>query len=125
MNSRIKEIRKKEKLSQQKFADELGIARGNIAAYEVGKNSPSDAVISLICTKFNINREWILNGNGDMYNLIEDETATIVSDLLEESNPMYDIIKGIMKTYRKLDKQSQQVIDDFSLELLNELKKGG
>lgn len=124
MNSRIKEIRKKEKLSQQKFADELGIARGNIAAYEVGKNSPSDAVISLICTKFNINREWILNGNGDMYNLIEDETATIVSDLLEESNPMYDIIKGIMKTYRKLDKQSQQVIDDFSLELLNELKKG-
>jgi Predicted transcriptional regulator len=125
MNSRIKEIRKKEKLSQQKFADELGIARGNIAAYEVGKNSPSDAVISLICTKFNINREWILNGNGDMYNLIEDETAAIVSDLLEESNPMYDIIKGIMKTYRKLDKQSQQVIDDFSLELLNELKKGG
>lgn len=125
MNSRIKEIRKKEKLSQQKFADELGIARGNIAAYEVGKNAPSDAVISLICTKFNINREWILNGNGDMYNFIEDETAAIVSDLLEESNPMYDIIKGIMKTYRKLDKQSQQVIDDFSLELLNELKKGG
>ncbi len=125
MNSRIKEIRKKEKLSQQKFADELGIARGNIAAYEVGKNAPSDAVISLICTKFNINREWILNGNGDMYNFIEDETAAIVSDLLEESNPMYDIIKGIMKTYQKLDKQSQQVIDDFSLELLNELKKGG
>ncbi len=125
MNSRIKEIRKKEKLSQQKFADELGIARGNIAAYEVGKNAPSDAVISLICTKFNINREWILNGNGDMYNFIEDETAAIVSDLLEESNPMYDIIKGIMKTYRKLDKQSQQIIDDFSLELLNELKKGG
>ena len=83
MNERIKEIRKKEGLSQQKFADKLGIARGNIAAYEVGKNSPSDAVISLICSKFNVNKEWLLTGKGDMYDVPEDEVAAVGSDWLK------------------------------------------
>lgn len=88
MNTRIKDIRKSQGLSQQKFADVLGIARGNIAAYEVGKNLPSDAVISLICTKFNINKEWLLNGNGDMYNLIDLDDYSEISTLIGEQDPM-------------------------------------
>ena len=80
MNERIKEIRKKEGLSQQKFADKLGIARGNIAAYEVGKNAPSDAVISLICSKFNVNEKWLRTGNGEMYQYSDsDEYSDIVA----------------------------------------------
>ena len=52
MNERLKKLRKALQMTQQEFANNIGIARGNIAAYEVAKNSPSDAVISLICTKF-------------------------------------------------------------------------
>ena len=55
MKDRIKKIRRELDLTQQEFADKIGISRGNIGAYEVGKNAPSDAVISLICTKFNVN----------------------------------------------------------------------
>lgn len=123
MNERIKNIRKKEGLSQQKFADKLGIARGNIAAYEVGKNAPSDAVISLICSKFNVNKEWILTGKGDMYDVPEDETAAVVSDLLEENNPFYDIIISIMKSYKKLDDKSQAALNSLMKELLDNMKK--
>lgn len=123
MNERIKEIRKKEGLSQQKFADKLGIARGNIAAYEVGKNSPSDAVISLICSKFNVNKEWLLTGKGDMYDVPEDEVAAVVSDLLEESNPFYDIIISIMKSYKKMDDTSKAALNNLIQELLDNMKK--
>lgn len=123
MNERIKEIRKKEGLSQQKFADKLGIARGNIAAYEVGKNSPSDAVISLICSKFNVNKEWLLTGKGDMYDVPEDEVAAVVSDLLEESNPFYDIIISIMKSYKKMDDTSKAALNTLIQELLDNMKK--
>lgn len=87
MNDRIKEIRKKEALSQQKFADELGISRGNIAAYEVGKNSPSDAVISLICTKFNINRDWLLTGNGEMYQYTDADDFSEIVARISENDP--------------------------------------
>lgn len=82
MNNRIKEIRKKRGLSQQKFADKLGIARGNIAAYEVGKNAPSDAVISLICTKFNINEDWLRTGIGEMDDKIPtDDFLSVAADI--------------------------------------------
>ncbi len=123
MNERIKDIRKKEGLSQQKFADKLGIARGNIAAYEVGKNAPSDAVISLICSKFNVNKDWLLIGKGDMYDVPEDETAAVVSELLEESNPFYDIIISIMKSYKKLDDKSQAALNDLIQELMDNMKR--
>lgn len=67
MNERLKELRKSLNLTQQAFADRIGIARGNIGAYEVGKNAPSDAVISLICKEFNVNEEWMRYGTGDMF----------------------------------------------------------
>jgi len=67
LNVRLKKIRKVLDLTQQEFADRIGIARGNIGAYEVGKNAPSDAVISLICREFNVNEEWLRNGTGDMF----------------------------------------------------------
>ena len=56
VNERLKELRKELKLTQQEFANKIGISRGNIGAYEVGKNKISDAVISLICTKFHVYR---------------------------------------------------------------------
>ena len=54
-------------MTQQEFADRVGISRGNIGAYEVGKNAPSDAVISLICREFHVNEEWLRTGNGEMF----------------------------------------------------------
>lgn len=67
MKDRIKKLRKELDLTQQEFADRLGTARNNIAGYETGKRSPSDAVISLICTKFNVNENWLRHGNGEMF----------------------------------------------------------
>ena len=55
MKDRIREIRKTLNLTQQEFADRLGIKRGGIANYEIGRNDPSDSVISLICREFNVN----------------------------------------------------------------------
>ena len=67
MKNRIKNLRKELSLTQQEFADKIGISRGNIGAYEVGKNVPSDAVISLICREFNVREEWLRTGEGEMF----------------------------------------------------------
>lgn len=66
MKTRIKEIRQLNKLTQQEFADRLGIKRGTIANYELGRNEPIDAVITLICREFDINESWLRYGTGDM-----------------------------------------------------------
>ena len=78
MNERIKLLRKENKLTQQEFADKVGTSRANIASYEIGKNIPSNAVISLICKAFNVNEEWLRNGTGEMF--IEKDRLQAISE---------------------------------------------
>lgn len=125
MNERIKAIRETLGMSRATFGEKLGISGDVVNNLERGRVDVKEDRIKLICSVFNINEEWLRTGIGEMYDLPEDETAAIVSDLLEEDNPFYDIIKGIMKTYQGLDEKSQNVLLDFSKELLDNLKKGG
>ena len=67
MNERLKKLRKVLDLTQQEFANKLGSTRDNIGGYETGRRNPSAAVISLICTKFNVNEDWLRTGNGEMF----------------------------------------------------------
>ena len=129
MNERIKKLRKVLDLTQQEFGERLGIKRNTIATYESGRNEPIDAVVSLICKEFNVNEEWLRSGNGEPFKELpeEDEVAAYVSDLLEDEdgNPLYSIIKEIMHTYSELTPKSQEVIRDFSAQLLKNLKEKG
>lgn len=125
MKSRILKIRKESKLTQDAFAEKLNLSKNFVWMLEKGERVPSDRTISDICREFKVNEEWLRTGRGKMYTEAEDETASIVSDLLEENNPVYDVIKSIMKTYKKLEPKSQKVIENFAKELLEEIKKGG
>lgn len=117
MNKRIKLLRKSLNLTQQEFADKLNIKRGAVSNYEVGRNQPIDAVISLICKEFNVNEDWLRFGKGDMFLPFEDEVSEIVSHLLDESNPFYDMIIDIMHTFNNLDDKGQEIMCNFTADL--------
>lgn len=76
MRERIVELRKILGLTQQQFGDKLGIKRGTVANYEVGRNLPSKAVMRLICEEFGINRQWLEQGTGPIF-IPERQTAEI------------------------------------------------
>lgn len=67
MKDRLRELRKSLNMTQKEFADKLGIPRNNVAGYETGKRSPSEAAVSLICREFNVNEEWLRTGKGTMF----------------------------------------------------------
>lgn len=67
MKDRIKKIRKELDLTQQKFADRIGVKQNTVAQYEMGRNIPIDSVISLICREFNVNEDWLRTGEGEMF----------------------------------------------------------
>lgn len=71
MKDRIRKIRRNLDLTQQEFADKLGIKRNTIANYESGRNEPIDAVVSLICREFNVSEEWLRTGAGEMFNKLD------------------------------------------------------
>lgn len=123
MNKRIKLLRKSLNLTQQEFADKLNIKRGAVSNYEVGRNQPIDAVISLICKEFNVNEDWLRFGKGDMLLPFEDEVGEVVSKLVDESNPFYDMIIDIMHTFNNLDDKGQEIICNFTSDLVDRMAK--
>lgn len=67
MNERIRQLRKTLDMTQQEFADKIGVKRNTVATYEMGRSVPSDAAIMLICQTFNVSEDWLRNGTGDMF----------------------------------------------------------
>ena len=91
MKERIKKIRKELGLTQQEFADRIGIKRGGISNYEIGRNEPTDSVVSLICREFNISEEWLRNGTGDMFLPVtrNNDIAKLTKQLLSEEDDSF------------------------------------
>ena len=67
LGERIKKVRKASDLTQQKFADRLGMKQNTVATYEMGRTNPSDPAIKSICREFNVNETWLRTGEGEMF----------------------------------------------------------
>lgn len=67
MHERIRKLRRILDLTQEKFAERIGIKRNTVATYESGRNEPVDSVVALICREFHVNEEWLRNGIGEMF----------------------------------------------------------
>ncbi|MBI3584240.1 MAG: helix-turn-helix transcriptional regulator [Nitrospinae bacterium] len=67
IGDRIKQVRKAQHLTQQAFARILGITQGFYTGIETGKYSTSNEILTCITSNFNINLNWLLTGEGEMY----------------------------------------------------------
>ena len=111
MNNRLKELRKNLNLTQQDFADKIGVKRNTITNYEVGLRVPSNSVIHLICKEFNVNEEWLRNGKGEMFNATDDdELAYLVGQLCGSYD---EFKKEFVKTLCKLSDKQWKVFKEF------------
>lgn len=114
MKDRIRKIRRDLDLTQQEFADRLGIKRGTIANYELGRNEPVDSVISLICREFNVSEEWLRAGTGEMF-------APDASDELEALVKKYDLSNAdqvLIEKYVNLKSGSRETIINFMIDVV-------
>jgi len=73
---RYAQVRKDKGLSFRKLADILGISYGVIQNIEHKRvEKVSNTYINLLCDKLNVNREWLLYGEGEMYKNDQDSIA--------------------------------------------------
>lgn len=118
MHTRIREIRKEEKMSQQEFADKIHISRSQLSYYESGNVVIPERSQKEICEKFNINLEWLQHGTGEkkkptpdlseidllmgMFNPEEDEFKTkIITNLLKLDDNGWNAIKQLVENISK------------------------
>lgn len=70
MNERIALVRKSLGLTQEKFAEQVGLSRNFMWMIESGTRVPSNRTVSDICREFNVNETWLRTGEGEMFNQI-------------------------------------------------------
>lgn len=132
---RIKEVRTYFKLRQEDFAIVIGIRQPTLAQFESGEIIIKDKYIKLICSEFNVKREWLLYGNGDMlnepqsvpleefisiYNLSPLETELLQSYLEINKGVREYILEKLMRTILRYDKVNQfkyelKMKDDYDM----------
>ena len=59
LNTRILQIRKNLKLTQQEFATQIGISRSSLSEMELKTAPITERTIISICAKFNVNENWL------------------------------------------------------------------
>lgn len=67
ISDNFKKLRKNLKLSQVKFAEEIGVDSSIIKNIETDRTKPGVELIILICEKFKVNCWWLLTGEGEMF----------------------------------------------------------
>lgn len=115
MNERIKQLRSRLGMTQQEFADKLGIKRGTLANYEIGRNEPIDAVISLICREFEVNEAWLRTGEGGDENMFTklDEDDRFSINLGKLSTTENQLAKNMLNAIAESSPERLKHIEEF------------
>lgn len=93
MNTRIEYIRKSAGLTQEQFADKIGLSRNYLWMLESGSRVPSDRTIKDICREFGVDEVWLRTGEGEPFR--EPEVAAQLAAFLAE------ITDGDSEDFRK------------------------
>lgn len=63
LSENLKEIRKRNSLSQEQLAEKLGVSRQAVSKWELGQSYPEMDKMLLICKMFNYNIDELMNKN--------------------------------------------------------------
>ena len=120
MKDRIKELRKSLGITQQDFANKLGLKRNTIATYEIGKATPSDRVVSDLCNKYNVNEEWLRTGEGEMFVPLNrtQQIAQLTADLFKGEKDSFK--ERLLLALAKLDEDEWKVLEKIACDLTKE-----
>lgn len=81
MNTRIKDIRKTLDMSQDAFAQRIGMKGSSISLLESGGRNITEQVIRLICKEFNVNEDWLRTGAGGPDNMFLPNDASLLMNM--------------------------------------------
>lgn len=118
MNERIKKLRKSLNLTQQAFADKLGLKQNTIATYEMGRGEPSERTVSDICRLYDVSETWLRTGEGQMFvaksreQEIGEFFADVVKDQGFKKNFVNMLARMTAEEWALMERKMREVLED-------------
>lgn len=120
IGDRFKQIRLDKKLNQNQFGEILGVSNTAISKLEKGERNFTEQMKMIIYSKLNVNNEFLENGTGDMYRVLDrDEelaawSGTVVSPEMDGS-----YMKKFVHMLSRLSTDEWKVLEHMS-QMMNE-----
>jgi transcriptional regulator with XRE-family HTH domain len=113
MKERILRFLQLENKTSSQFAEEIGVQPSSISHIISGRNNPSlDFIIKMLGKYSNINPDWLLFGNGEMYrdNMSANNVSTSevpAGDSAPAEPGLFDLPGQIVEDNRKTDDETR------------------
>lgn len=109
IGEKIREIRKKNSLSQEEFAYRIGVAKQTVSCWELGTMKPNFSKIKLICEMFKVSADEFVEHDNEVC------ATTLESQCIENNNDSED---GIVKDQIQQDEKRHQKHKNLSIIVL-------
>lgn len=86
IGQRLKEIRKSKSMTQQEFAEVLGVTKTHMSKIETESANPSESLIRTICFTFGISELWLKTGEGQRDYSIVDQYSNLSRQQADDMN---------------------------------------
>lgn len=116
MNERLKKLRKTLDLTQQTFANKLGVKRNTVGQWECGINPLTDQTVFSICREFNVNEDWLRSGTGEMF--LPDPDNEL--DAFARKYNVTGLERMFLEKYLRLKQSERDAVVRFMLEIAEE-----
>lgn len=105
---RVREIRKALNLTLEKFGVKLGVGKQAISKIEKGENSLTDQMAISICREYNVNYDYLMNGDGEMFDALP---QTILEELCKQYD-LDDLDKILIELYLEMSEIERDYLKD-------------
>ena len=108
INERIKLVREQLGLTTRSFGASINMSGGAITNMEKGSRNITDRTISDVCREFNVNYDWLVYGDGEMFNQTDRRAYAIIDEILNGQN---EFAKQVFMSFANFDKRDWQTLE--------------
>ena len=123
MKDQFCKLRQATGLTQQEFAEKIGLTRNFVWMLEKGERDPSDRTIADICRVFNVNETWLRTGEGEMFvtHTRDEAIAAFVGRVLATEDDSFQ--KRLISVLAGLKEDEWELLEKVALHLAEGIKK--
>ena len=121
INDRIALVIEKSGLSKTAFGERINVSQQYVSKL-VREGKPSDRTLIDICREFNVNREWLNTGQGDMFlqQSRNEEIAAFMGEVLSDDT---DFRGRLIAALSRLTPEQWKLLEQVADRLMEEMQK--